>query len=485
MNKEPMFSEFSREFTQTFANFCESPAPEADFVSRLERQLIQKQSNSLQKSDSQPSQVEKRWQRIAMLLSQRKWQTGLILGLLMLALLSLFIFRRPQPVDAQSILARAQLVAGDLQANGINSFEMVSETANYLNKFDGSISETPAIKSQMHTWYQLPNHWRYELRFLDDTNQEFDLSPQVTVADGKLIWSFDPNQNTLQINDGLFGTGGKDGEAGLYGTNGDLQTILLSFSQCFSPSLQADNGEGIAGRKTYQIFLGVSKCPSGAAAAFNGAQTLWIDQKTFFILKWETRDSNNKQLVQSMDVIEIEYNPNLSPSLFTFIPPQGAHVLDNRSNSSQNGSVSTQTPTFIVTPGPDMSSTAAVTQTPQLPFSVLKPSWLPEEMRESMQVDGQIVTLRYDPNPDGPPHALIALIEIPAALVDAGGAQDPQTSQEQIGDREVTVVRRGQECTNFTWYEKDLQLSFNNVYDPPGHLRYSCDQMRKVIESIP
>ena len=440
MNDEPMFSKFSREFTQTFINFCEAPAPEADFISRLERQLLQKQSNSLQKSNSQHSQVEKRWQRFAMLARQQKWQAGLVLGLLMLALLSLFIFRRPQPVNAQAILMQAQSVAGNLQANGINSFEMVSETTSYLNKFDGLISDTPTIKSQMHTWYRLPGQWRYELRFVDNKNQEFDLSPQVTIADGKSIWSFDPNQNTLQINDGLFGIGGKGGEIELYGTSGALQTILLNFSQCFSPSLQADNGEGIAGRKVYQIFLGVSKCPSGAAAAFNGAQTLWIDQKTFFILKWETRDSNNKQLVQSMDVIQIEYNPKLSPSLFTFTPPQGAHVLDNRSSSSQNGSVSTQTLTLIVTPGPDMSSTAAVTQTPQLPFSVLKPSWLPEEMRESVQVDGQIVTLRYDPNPDGPPHALIALIEIPAALVDAGGAQDPQASQEQIGDREVTVV---------------------------------------------
>ena len=484
MSDEPMFSEFSNEFIQTFIKFCEVPMPEAGFVSRLDQQLMQMQSNYLQKDVSQCSHVERFWQPIARLLRQRKWQAGLVLGLLMLALLSLFVIRRPQPVNAQAILMRAQSVAGDLQSNGIESFEMISETTGYLNEFDGTINEMPTSQSQIHTWHQVPDRWRYELRFADSTNQQFDLSPQVTVADGKTIWSFDPDQNTLQINEGLFATSGKGGEAGLYGTNGVLQTILLSFDRCFSPSLQADSGERIAGRKVYQVFLGVSKCPNSAAASFNGAQTLWIDQKTFFILKWEIRDSNNRQLVQSMDVIQVEYNPKLSPSLFTFTPPQGARVQDNRNNSLQNGSVSTQTPTLIVTPGLNMSNPTPTIQTQQFPFSILEPAWLPEEMQENVQVDGQVVTLRFDPNPDDPPHAVLTLTELPAALVGAGGAQDPQASLEQIGNRKVTVIRRGQECTNFTWYEKGLQLSFNNVYDPPGQLRYTCDQLQKVIESI-
>ncbi len=61
-------------------------------------------------------------------------------------------------------------------------------------------------------------------------------------------------------------------------------------------------------------------------------------------------------------------------------------------------------------------------------------------------------------------------------------------AKDDIEEDEAALVKAArceQGCTNFTWYENGLHLSFSNVYDPAGHLRYSCDQMRKVIESIP
>jgi len=252
----------------------------------------------------------------------------------------------PQPVDAKQILARVWSVASDLQTNGIRSFEMVSETttvADVPNGIAGTAGQPGEIRSQLHTWFQETNHWRYEIRFLDLPDREPDPRPSVTVADGKVVWSYDPEQNFLQIHDGVFGGAGKGGGPGLYGMNGGVEAVLGTASQCYDPSLIGE-GEIIAGRKTYKIFLGPSKCPSVAAAAFNGPQTLWIDQETFFILRREIRDLRNEHVIYTMTVTSIHYNLEIDPGIFTFTPPEGATIFDDRTNPAE-----TPTPPAVIT----------------------------------------------------------------------------------------------------------------------------------------
>ncbi|MHB1294384.1 MAG: LolA family protein [Anaerolineae bacterium] len=129
--------------------------------------------------------------------------------------------------------------------------------------------------------------------------------------------------------------------------------------------------------------------------------------------------------------------------------------------------------------------TPAATPTPAFAFP--RPIWLPEPMVERVQADGDIVTLGYIPegraNEVMPPALLITIL--PKALAGSEEVTDPQASVEQIGGREVTVIRRGAEgCVTYTWDEGDLRLTLTNVYDPPGTLKYTCDQMRQIVASF-
>jgi outer membrane lipoprotein-sorting protein len=300
----------------------------------LERQLIERQVVLMGSERPGRTRLGLLWKQFSGSLMWRKWQYAVVMLLAALVVLSVFFLARPQPVNAQEILDRTRDVTSNLQANGIRSFEMVSETttaSDIPNGIVGTADQTGEIRSQLHTWYQETNLWRYEMRFLALPDREPDPRPSVTVADGKAIWSYDPGQNFLQIHDGVFGGAGKGGGPGLYGMNGGVEAVLGSASQCYDPSLVGE-GEIIAGRKTHKIFLGPSKCPSVAAAAFNGPQTVWIDRETFFILKREIRDLRNENLIYTMTVTSILYNLEIGPGTFTFTPPEGATILDDRTN---------------------------------------------------------------------------------------------------------------------------------------------------------
>ena len=157
-------------------------------------------------------------------------------------------------------------------------------------------------------------------------------------------------------------------------------------------------------------------------------------------------------------------------------------------------------------PRPEPTPAAAPptpTPMPTPAFEVLRPTWLPDAMRVEEQVQGDTVTLAFDSHPAGdPPHGVLTLTEMTTRItlahalapersacasagVSEGGAPDPQQSTETIGGHEVTVIRRGAEnCVTFTWDAGDLRLTLTNAYDPPGQLRYSCEQLRKVVALI-
>ena len=62
---------------------------------------------------------------------------------------------------------------------------------------------------------------------------------------------------------------------------------------------------------------------------------------------------------------------------------------------------------------------------------------------------------------------------------------DPQASTEQIGPYTVTVIRRGAEgCVTYLWEANGLSLTLTNVYDPPGTLKYSCEQMGQIVAGV-
>ena len=131
------------------------------------------------------------------------------------------------------------------------------------------------------------------------------------------------------------------------------------------------------------------------------------------------------------------------------------------------------------------------TPVPAPPFTVLRPTWLPEPMtvREQYQPDpsgrGSMIVIGFDPRPNDQPHGILTLREMAKeAVPGSGGKPDPEETRETIGGRDVRIVSRGEHWITLTWVQDDLALTLTNPYDPPGQPRYTPDQLRRIVESI-
>jgi hypothetical protein len=132
------------------------------------------------------------------------------------------------------------------------------------------------------------------------------------------------------------------------------------------------------------------------------------------------------------------------------------------------------------------------TPLPELSFTVLRPSYLPEEMTVTENKipgpngQGAGIEIHFDPHPQDGPHDTLTLTEYPKDLV---GTQPiaPDAVTVRIGGRGVTLTKIGEGCVNYSWVQDNLALNLTNAYDPPGEpgqVRYSCEEMEKVIASI-
>lgn len=132
------------------------------------------------------------------------------------------------------------------------------------------------------------------------------------------------------------------------------------------------------------------------------------------------------------------------------------------------------------------------TPVPAPAFAILRPSYLPEEMTvteanvPAPNGQGSGVEIRFDPRPDGTPHDMLTLTEYPQDSTDTT-VVDPQAVTQEISGRNVTIVKRGGGCVSYYWVQDGVALTLVNPYDPPGEpgqVRYSCEQMERIVASI-
>ena len=97
---EPILSEFSKEFKEALLDFCEAPSPEPTFVSRLERQLLERQQ-VLARSEQPKRKVKRLGRQFAASLVRRRWQYAV---LVLLAALVVTLFA----IGPQRVLAQVQ-----------------------------------------------------------------------------------------------------------------------------------------------------------------------------------------------------------------------------------------------------------------------------------------------------------------------------------------------------------------------------------------
>ena len=125
------------------------------------------------------------------------------------------------------------------------------------------------------------------------------------------------------------------------------------------------------------------------------------------------------------------------------------------------------------------------------PFAILRPKWLPEPMsdreehRQLSTTHGPVnsATLHFDATSGTDPRDALLLLERPRDR-----AHDPQnvpgTIHETIGGHDVSIGRRGEACMNLSWVQGEVALTLVNSYDGVDHVRYSCDIVRRVVESM-
>jgi hypothetical protein len=97
---EPILSDFSKGFAEALLGFCEAPAPEPAFVSRLEQQLLERQAVMHQPARDRRS-VRRVWRQFSALLVRRRWQ---YVALLLFIALAIALFA----IGPQRVLAQVQ-----------------------------------------------------------------------------------------------------------------------------------------------------------------------------------------------------------------------------------------------------------------------------------------------------------------------------------------------------------------------------------------
>lgn len=105
-----ILSEFSKGFTEALLNFCESPAPEPAFVSRLEQKLLERQA-VLHRSAQDGRSIKRLWKQFFGSFTQRRWQYALVV---LLAVFTIVLFA----IGPQRVLAQVQRWLGYIPGIG-------------------------------------------------------------------------------------------------------------------------------------------------------------------------------------------------------------------------------------------------------------------------------------------------------------------------------------------------------------------------------
>jgi outer membrane lipoprotein-sorting protein len=117
---------------------------------------------------------------------------------------------------------------------------------------------------------------------------------------------------------------------------GGLSSLLEQASSCYSPRLLGS--ERVAGRDTYVVDLGASRCPPTTTSMGAGSEpepvewAVWVDKETFLILK--TVQDIEGRVLATTSVTSVRYNTAIDANRFTFVPPAGATVRDARAPKS-------------------------------------------------------------------------------------------------------------------------------------------------------
>lgn len=358
----------------------DAPPPDPAFARRLLVELTGVPSAALPSTRGRSARrmvrVHQRTWRLAWLATA----AALVLTLIGVA----FGAARPQPVSARAIIEKAQAVATNPAAGGVASFDLTETRDSQATDRNGQIIYT--TQTETHRWYQAPDRYRIEMTHSQTPAPgapPYTATATVTtviVSDGTATWTV--NGNNVGIN--TASKAKENATSGLLvagGTVNDLNSLLASAQQCFTPTAQGS--ETIAGRATWVIALGATKCPSLSAPEANNRRVLSVDKETFFVLKDVWYDAAGTHTIATTTITSVQYNTPIDPARFIYTAPPGAIVIDYRPQPAPSANQFTQQletfatqadfPLFV----PRTMSRGMVAQAPRLVYGALTLGYAP------------------------------------------------------------------------------------------------------------
>jgi Tol biopolymer transport system component/outer membrane lipoprotein-sorting protein len=213
-------------------------------------------------------------------------------------------------------------------ARTVTSFAMVRERRGWTDlsvraRYEPVDPEETQFVQRI--WFRPPNQWRFE-SVAQDVDSEPTPGTRTTGPDGETLWHYDAGTATIEIWTGQLG-GPSKGELPLFGTS-DLSAYLEAARRCYTPEITGE--ANIAGRAAIVIDLGATRCLSNSAGAFNGPETVWLDQETLFVLRRIVRHTDLSRVALAEEVTEVGYDLDLPDDLFAPVPPEESRVVDHR-----------------------------------------------------------------------------------------------------------------------------------------------------------
>jgi len=245
-------------------------------------------------------------------------------AVVVLAVIALQFWTSTESVSATAILHKAEATATG--PAHFRSFVITEVSEQYPAAVAGS---DDVVKSESTRWYEAPGRWRREVisTVLGADGEVKSRGGLVSVSDGATVWIHRLRDNTVIVR--AQGAAGADELGPFPEVTGGLSALLAQAGVCYTPSLAGS--DTIAGRATHVIALGASRCapsPEAGAAAGPAEWTVWVDKETFLILK-SVQDIDGA-VAATTTVTSIQYNDPQDAARFTFTPPPGAKVRDQR-----------------------------------------------------------------------------------------------------------------------------------------------------------
>jgi outer membrane lipoprotein-sorting protein len=267
-------------------------------------------------------------------------------------------------MNARDILERAKQNMFSGERSEVSSFRLTRVITNYY-----SHAETREVQ---HVWFRQPSYWRFEGNVSMTPSSTNDHTQYITVADGDSIWLYDSKQQLVQIHSGTLND--LSSNPSLTSSIEKAIPLLLQVDSCRIVRLQGE--QRILERATYVIEIDSTTCPRSNSASIDGAQRVWIDKATFFVLKMEIFSADRSRIVHISEVIDIDYNIPTDSSTFHFRFPSNVKIIDYHNRSSTTKRDSTDA---VITPLP--TNGTSIEEIRQLvSFELFVPAYLSDNL---------------------------------------------------------------------------------------------------------